>query len=50
MTPRATRDTKARENCDNTLLLAEAPGVGSADLSRIQVRGMPIAKARYQFR
>lgn len=48
--PRAPRGTKPFENCDNTLLLAEALGVGSADLSRIEVRGMPIAKARYSFR
>ena len=35
---------------DNTLLLAEELGVGSADLSRIEVRGAPIAQVRYQFR
>jgi uncharacterized protein (DUF362 family) len=48
--PRAKRGTKPFEDCDNTLLLAEALGVGAADLSLIEVRGMPIAKARYQFR
>lgn len=48
--PRAVRGTKPFENCDNTLLLAEALGVGSADLSRIEVRGAPIAKVRAQFR
>jgi len=47
--PRAQRGTKPFRNCDNTLLLAEALGVGSADLSRIEVRGAPIAKVRYQF-
>lgn len=48
--PRAKRGTKPFETCDNTLLLAEAHGVGSADLSRIEVRGAPIEKVRYQFR
>jgi uncharacterized protein (DUF362 family) len=48
--PRATRGTKPFETCDNTLLLAEALGVGSADLSRIEVRGAPVAQVRYQFR
>jgi uncharacterized protein (DUF362 family) len=48
--PRAQRGTKPFETCDNTLLLAEALGVGSADLSRIEVRGAPIAQVRYQFR
>jgi uncharacterized protein (DUF362 family) len=48
--PRAKRGTKPFETCDNTLLLAEALGVGSADLSRIEVRGAPIAQVRYQFR
>jgi uncharacterized protein (DUF362 family) len=48
--PRAKRGTKPFETCDNTLLLAEALGVGSADLSRIEVRGTPIAQVRYQFR
>jgi uncharacterized protein (DUF362 family) len=48
--PRARRGTKPFETCDNTLLLAEALGVGSADLSRIEVRGAPIAQVRYQFR
>lgn len=48
--PRAKRGTKPFETCDNTLLLAEELGVGSADLSRIEVRGAPIVKVRYQFR
>jgi uncharacterized protein (DUF362 family) len=48
--PRAKRGTKPFETCDNTLLLAEELGVGSADLSRIEVRGAPIAQVRYQFR
>jgi uncharacterized protein (DUF362 family) len=47
--PRAPRDTPPFRNCDNTLLLAEANGVGSADLKRIEVAGVPIAKALYRF-
>jgi len=35
--------------CDNTLLLAEKLGAGSADLNRIEVAGVPIAKAVYNF-
>jgi uncharacterized protein (DUF362 family) len=34
---------------ENTLLLAEAHGVGAADLSRIEVRGVPIAQALYKY-
>jgi uncharacterized protein (DUF362 family) len=48
--PRAVRGTKPFETCDNTLLLAESLGVGSADLSRIEARGVAIAQVRYQFR
>ena len=47
--PRAPRDTPPFRNCDNTLLLAEANGAGSADLKRIEVVGVPIAKAVYRF-
>jgi uncharacterized protein (DUF362 family) len=47
--PRAPRDTAPFRKCDNTLLLAEGNGVGSADLSRIEVAGVPIAKALYRF-
>jgi len=48
--PRATRGTPPfRENADNTLLLAEAHGVGAADLSRIEVRGASIADAMFRF-
>ncbi len=36
--PRATRGTAPFSHCDNTLLLAEARGVGTADLKRIEVR------------
>jgi hypothetical protein len=44
--PRATRGTKPFGFCDNHLLLGEQAGVGIADLTRIDVRGLTIAKAR----
>jgi uncharacterized protein (DUF362 family) len=47
--PRATRGTPPFQNCDNHLLLAEEVGLGLADLSRIDVRGMTIAQARYPY-
>jgi uncharacterized protein (DUF362 family) len=47
--PRAARGSAPFQNCDNTLLLAEAMGVGSADLSRIEIRGTPLAEARVKF-
>lgn len=34
---------------DNPMVLAEARGLGSADLKRIEVRGTPIAQARFDF-
>ncbi len=47
--PRAPRDTPPFRHCDNTLLLAEANGIGAADLKRIEVVGVPIAQALYRF-
>jgi uncharacterized protein (DUF362 family) len=47
--PRATRGTPPFRNADNTLLLAEAHGVGAADLKRIEVRGVPIEQALYRY-
>jgi len=47
--PRATRGTTPFQTCDNTLLLAEAHSIGSTDLKRIEVRGLPIEKALYRF-
>jgi hypothetical protein len=38
------------EHCDSTLRLAEELGVGSRDLSRIEVLGTPIARVRLDFR
>ncbi len=47
--PRAAKGVHPFENCDNHLLLAEEAGLGTADLSKIDVRGMPIAKAIYKY-
>lgn len=47
--PRAARGTAPFTMCDNTLLLAESLGVGSADLRKIEVAGVPIAKAIFKF-
>jgi hypothetical protein len=47
--PRSTRGTAPFQTCDNTLLLAEGHGVGSTELSRIDVRGVSIEKALYRF-
>ena len=47
--PRAARGTAPFRTCDNTLRLAEAHGVGSTDLGRIEVVGTPLAQAVYRF-
>lgn len=47
--PMADRGTPPFETGDNTLRLAEELGVGSRDLSRIEVLGTPIAKAQYRY-
>jgi uncharacterized protein (DUF362 family) len=47
--PRAERGSKPFLVCDNHLLMAEQCGLGSADLKQIEVRGMPIEKARYPY-
>ena len=47
--PRAPKGTAPFVDCDNTLLLAEALGIGSADLTRIHVRGLPLEEARFPF-
>jgi len=48
--PMADRSTAPFETCDSTLKLAEQLGVGTRDLSRIEVRGLPIEKGRVYFR
>jgi uncharacterized protein (DUF362 family) len=47
--PRAARGTKPFHFCDNHLLLAEQAGLGTADLSQIEVRGLAIEKVRYPY-
>ena len=47
--PRAPKGTAPFKVCDNTLLLAEARGLGSTDLKRIEVVGTSIEKALYRY-
>ncbi len=47
--PRADKGKEPFKNCDNTLKLAEAMGLGSTDLSRIEVRGSRIADVQFKF-
>ena len=47
--PMADRGTAPFQKCDSTLRLAEHAGVGTRDLSRIEVAGVPVSKARYRF-
>jgi uncharacterized protein (DUF362 family) len=48
--PRAERGTAPFQKCDNILRLAEAHGVGTTDLKRIDVRGVAIEQARFGFK
>jgi hypothetical protein len=47
--PMADRGTPPFAKCDSTLRLAESLGVGTRDVKRIEVVGIPIEKARYRF-
>jgi uncharacterized protein (DUF362 family) len=47
--PRARRGSAPFRDCDNTLLLAESLGVGTADLNQIEIAGVPIARAMFPF-
>lgn len=47
--PMANRGAPPFEKCDSTLALAEHLGIGTRDLTRIEVVGTPIAKSRFQF-
>jgi uncharacterized protein (DUF362 family) len=47
--PLAPRGTAPFINCDNTLLLAQAKGLGTADLKQIEVRGQRISDVVYRF-
>jgi len=48
--PMAERGTAPFETSDSTLKLAEQLGLGTRDLNRIEVLGLPIAKGRIEFR
>lgn len=48
--PRAPRGTAPFETCDNSILLAEQLGVGTADLKKIEVAGMAVKDALFRFR
>ena len=47
--PLAVRGTPPFERCDSTLQLAEAVGIGTRDLKRIEVVGTPISEAKFDF-
>jgi uncharacterized protein (DUF362 family) len=47
--PRAERGVAPFQNCDNTLLLAESLGVGTADLKNIEVAGESIRDVQFRF-
>jgi uncharacterized protein (DUF362 family) len=48
--PMADRGKPPFENCDSTLRLGEELGIGTRDLSQIEVVGASIAEARFDFR
>lgn len=47
--PRARRGTAPFMQCENTLLLAEAAGLGSANIGSIPILGVPLESARVPF-
>ena len=47
--PRAVRGTAPFRTCNNTLLLAEAHGIGTTDLKQIEIRGLPMEQALYRY-
>ncbi len=47
--PRAARGAGAFARCENHLLLAEQKGLGTADLRRIDVRGLTLDEARHPY-
>jgi uncharacterized protein (DUF362 family) len=48
--PMAERGTAPFERCDSTLKLAEMQGVGTRDLRRIEIAGVPVAQAVFPYR
>lgn len=47
--PAGRRDSTPFYRCDNLMQLAESRGIGSADLKRIEVRGISVRDARFDF-
>jgi hypothetical protein len=47
--PRGDRGSEPFIKCDNTLKLAEAHGIGTTDLKRIDVRGLALKEAVFPF-
>jgi uncharacterized protein (DUF362 family) len=47
--PMADRGTPPFSNCDNTFRLGEELGAGTRDLKRIEVIGLPVTEARFEF-
>ena len=47
--PRAPKGTPPFETCDNTLLLAEEAGLGTADLKNVEVVGSSIEDVQFPF-
>jgi len=47
--PMADRGMPPFETCDSTLRLAEDHGIGTRDLSRIEIAGTPVEQARFDF-
>ena len=47
--PQAARGQNPFLRGDNTLKLAESAGVGTADLSRIEVAGVPVREALFEY-
>ena len=48
--PGADRGTAPFETCDSTLRLAEEAGIGTRDLTQIEVVGVPIRDLQFPFR
>ena len=48
--PMASKGTAPFEKCESTLRLAEQLGIGTCDMKRIEVIGLPVAKGRIDFR
>jgi hypothetical protein len=47
--PRAAKGSKPFELCDNHLLLAEQAGLGSAEITQLDLRGLSVASVRYPY-